>query len=162
MRKETELTAIHFKDEEKLQNLVGAEFSEWSEPVRIDQELIDQFAHLTGDTLWIHTDPARCADESPMGMTIAHGFLVLSLLPKMPSGTPVTERLTGYRHIMNYGSDKLRFLAPVAVNSDIHARSRIASIVVEDHKTKVALETQVKTVGTERLAVLYELIFVLM
>ena len=98
-------------DIEGLQELVSEEFGSWSESIEITQELINQFADLTGDKYWIHTDPEKAKTDSPFGTTIAHGFLTLVLLPKM-RGEPSYE-VVGYNNILNYGSDKLRFTGPV-------------------------------------------------
>ena len=71
-----------YNDVEALQELVSDEFGSWSGQVEITQTLVDQFAALTGDTYWIHTDPEKAKTDSPFGVTIAHGFLTLVLLPK--------------------------------------------------------------------------------
>ncbi|GAA0993847.1 MaoC family dehydratase [Subtercola frigoramans] len=81
----------------------------------IDQERIDAFAAATGDHQWLHVDPKRAAD-GPYGRTIAHGFLVLSLLPAMTAEVLATE---GFSAIINYGLEKVRFPAPVLVSARI-------------------------------------------
>lgn len=82
----------------------------------ITQPLIDAFADVTGDKQWIHLDTARCAAESPFGRTIAHGFLSLSLLPVMSEST---YNVSGTKSKINYGLNRLRFLAPVTEGSEI-------------------------------------------
>jgi len=156
------MQTIDFKDEASLANLVTEDFCDWSTPIKVTQEMINTFADLSGDDLWIHVDEERCAEQSPFKSTIAHGFLIMCLLSKMPCGEDITKKIDGWRNIMNYGSDKLRFLAAVPVNSEIHARNRVMDIVVEEHKTKVLLESQVKVVGQEKLALSYQLTLVLM
>ncbi len=151
---------IDVRDADALAALVSEEFSEWSEPLRIDQDMINAYAELSGDHMWMHVDEERCAKESPFGGTIAHGFLILSLLPRLPCGDNIVARVSGYSHMMNYGSDKLRFLGAVPVNSDIHARSRVKSIDVAERKTRVVLETHVHVVGSDQPALVYELMFV--
>ena len=79
-----------YNDIEALQEVVSDEFGAWSGQVEITQTLVDQFATLTGDTYWIHTDPEKAKTDSPFGVTIAHGFLTLVLLPKM-AGEPVMK-----------------------------------------------------------------------
>ncbi len=154
---------INYKDSEALQSLVSEEFGEWSNKVMIDQALINQYAELSGDDMWLHVDEERCKTESPFGSTIAHGFLLLSLLSKMQSLPDVTTIVEGYGHMMNYGSDKLRFLGAVPVNNEIHARSRIKAIEVGEKKTKVTCETHVHQVGNDAMpALVYELVFVYM
>ena len=110
-----------FDDVDALAGLVSDEFGAWSEEVEVTQDLINQFADLTGDDYWIHTDPEKAKTDSPFGTTIAHGFLTLVLLPKM-RGAPTYE-VTGYNNILNYGSDKLRFTGPVPVGSRPCART---------------------------------------
>ena len=154
------MSEINFKDQEALNTLVTEEFSDWSNKVLIDQALINQYAELSGDDMWLHVDEERCAKESPFGSTIAHGFLILSLISKMTSGPSAIADITGFGHMMNYGSDKLRFLGAVPVNSEIHSRSRIKEIDVSEHKTKVVMETHVHAVGSDKPALIYELMFV--
>lgn len=154
--------SINFKDAAALQTLVTEELGPWSNEILIDQDLINQYADLSGDKMWLHVDVERCKTQSPFKTTIAHGFLLLSLLPKMQSLPDVSSIVTGYSHMMNYGSDRLRFLSPVMVNSKIHARSRIKAIEVSDKKTKVTCETHVHAVGSDAPALIYELAFVFM
>ena len=92
----------------------------------IDQERIDRFAEITGDVQWIHTDPEKAKKESPYGSTIAHGFLTLSLLPYLTeSNHPdfFQKNYPGMRMRVNYGLNRVRFPAPVVVNSRIRART---------------------------------------
>lgn len=151
---------INIRDEAALQTLVSDAFGPWSQTVRIDQAMIDAFADLSGDHMWMHVDTARCAEQSPFGSTIAHGFLVLVLMPKMRGGSDVIERLEGYRSLMNYGSDKLRFVGVVPVDSELHSRSRVKAVVVAERKTTVTLETHIHRVGDDKPAVIFELIMV--
>ena len=154
------MTEINYKDQAALNELVTEEFSDWSNTVLVDQDLINQYAQLSGDDMWLHVDVERCAKESPFGGTIAHGFLILSLITRMKGGSSVIGQITGFGHMMNYGSDKLRFLGAVPVNSEIHARNRIKEITVTEKKTKVVLETHVHVVGSDAPALIYELMFV--
>ncbi len=152
--------AIHYQDATGLQSLVSESFGPWSDSIRVTQEMINQFAELSGDHMWLHVDVERCTRESPFKKPIAHGFLLLSMLSRFPSLPDVSRIVTGYRTMMNYGSDKLRFLGAVPVDSEIHARSRIKEIEVGPKKTKVVAETQLKIVDQENPALLYELMFV--
>lgn len=149
-----------FDDVEALQELVSAEFGPWSAEVEVTQELIDRYADISGDHYWIHTDPERCKTQSPFGTTIAHGFLTLTLLPKM-QGAPAYE-ITGYNNILNYGSDKLRFTGAVPVGSRIHSRHRVKSIERQQKGTRFTIETNVHVVGQERPALIYELVIIYM
>lgn len=83
----------------------------------LPQDKIDAFAELTEDRQFIHTDPARAAAESGFGGTIAHGYLTLSMLSAMAAAA--VAPLTQCRESVNYGFDKLRFLAPVPSGSRV-------------------------------------------
>ena len=101
----------------KLETRVGEEVgvSPW---VEMPQERIDLFAKATEDFQWIHVDPAR-AKSSPYGGTIAHGFLTLSMLPKLSESTfEFSDRKMG----VNYGLNKVRFTAPVPAGAKIRGR----------------------------------------
>ncbi|SIN99712.1 MaoC family dehydratase [Vannielia litorea] len=91
----------------------------------IDQPLIDAFAELTGDHQFIHTDPARAA-QTPFGSTIAHGFLTLSMLSAMAQDAQ--PRLDPAGMGVNYGFDRIRFLAPVPSGARIRARFTLAEV----------------------------------
>ncbi|MCF7697874.1 MaoC family dehydratase [Loktanella sp. M215] len=108
----------------QMTSLVGKEvgLSAWH---RIDQPLIDAFAKVSGDTQFIHTDPGRAA-ATPFGGTIAHGFLTVSLLSTMAA--EAQPQLAGLRMSVNYGFDRLRFISPVPVDSDIRARFALAAL----------------------------------
>lgn len=154
------MTEIHYRDQDALSALICDEFGQWSNTVLVDQEMINQYAKLSGDTMWLHVDVERCVKESPFGGTIAHGFLILSLITRMAAGPGPVSRISGFGHMMNYGSDKLRFLGAVPVDSEIHSRSRVKAIDVGEKKTRVVLETHVHVVGSEAPALIYELMFV--
>ena len=102
---------------------VGEEIgvSSW---LRIDQGMIDAFADITHDHQFIHLDEDRAKAETPFGGTIAHGFLVLSLLSKMfyDAIPPITGTTMG----VNYGFDKVRFLAPVLSGKRVRGRFRLS------------------------------------
>jgi acyl dehydratase len=150
-----------YNDIEALQGLVSDTFGQWSEPVEITQDLINQFAELTGDDYWIHTDPEKAKTDSPFGTTIAHGFLTLVLMPKM-RGTPTYE-ITGYNNILNYGSDKLRFTGPVPVGSSLRSRNRVKEVTATPKGTRMILEQHIHVVGQdERPVLIYELIMIYM
>jgi acyl dehydratase len=88
--------------------------------ITVGQDMIDAFAQLTGDMQFIHVDPARAAAEGPFGGTVAHGFLTLSLLPRM--AFDVIPPVEGIAARVNYGFDKIRFLAPVPAGARLRAR----------------------------------------
>ena len=91
--------------------------------IEIDQKRIDLFAEATGDHQWIHVDPER-AKAGPFGTTIAHGFLTLSLLPVLASEC---YSVAGIRMAVNYGSNKVRFPAPVPVGSAVRGTAELVS-----------------------------------
>ncbi len=150
-----------YDDIEGLQKIVAAHPGEWSNAVEITQAMVNQFAELTGDDYWLHTDPERCKKESPFGAPIAHGFLTLVLLPKMQTAS--TWEVTGYNHMMNYGSNKLRFTGAVPVGGKIHSRSHVVSVTkTPKGQTCVTMEQHIHVVGQEKPAVIYELMFMYM
>ncbi|MEM8593239.1 MAG: MaoC family dehydratase [Pseudomonadota bacterium] len=156
------MSTINFKDADALSAQISEEFGDWSNQIAISQDDINAFAELTGDHMWMHVDVERCAKESPFGTTIVHGFLLLSSLPKLQSAPECISQISGFSHMMNYGSDKLRFLGAVPVDTSIHARSRIKAVDVSESKTKVTMETHVHIVDQERPALIYEIAFVYM
>ncbi|MBV1889203.1 MAG: MaoC family dehydratase [Proteobacteria bacterium] len=109
---------------EDLNDYVGKEtgVSDWFE---IDQDRINQFADVTLDHQFIHIDPAAAA-KTPFGTTIAHGFLTLSMMSHLSSGTSLA--IEGAVMGINYGCDKVRFLSPVKVNSSIRARAKLVEV----------------------------------
>lgn len=109
---------------ENASELVGSSLgaSDW---VLVDQATIDAFAQVTGDHQFIHVDPER-ARATPFGGTIAHGFLTLSLLASLTPENAIV--LEGVRMGVNYGFDKVRFLAPVPAGSRIRARHRLLAL----------------------------------
>jgi acyl dehydratase len=147
---------IAFDDIEALQAKVGEEFGPFGAEMEISQKTIDQFAELTGDHQWIHLDAERCKRESPFGTTIAHGFLTLSLLPKLSAGTNDAYRIVGAGNVTNYGSDGFRFLSPVPAGSSVHARRRLKAVEATPKGTRVTSETAIHVVGSERPALVYD------
>ncbi|HEV2711514.1 MAG TPA: MaoC family dehydratase [Gaiellaceae bacterium] len=92
--------------------------SEWE---TIDQRQIDLFAEATHDHQWIHVDPEAAA-QGPFGTTVAHGYLTLSLLPYFMSQV---LNVTDMRMGINYGTEKLRFTAPVPVGSQVRLKAKL-------------------------------------
>ena len=95
--------------------------SEWH---IIDQAAIDAFAEVTGDHQWIHVDPER-AKDTPFGGTIAHGYFTLALAPVV--GAEILS-FSGFTFVLNYGLDKVRFPAPVPVDSKVRASAKITKV----------------------------------
>jgi acyl dehydratase len=90
----------------------------------VGQDDIDAFADVTGDHQWIHVDPER-AKDTPFGSTIAHGYYTLSLAPKL---TEEVLEMKGFAFAINYGLNKVRFPAPVPVNSKVRMRAKLAEL----------------------------------
>ncbi|SRR6266567_1874441 len=119
-----------------LSQFVGQELgvSEW---ITIDQERINHFASFTGDQQWIHVDVERAKRESLFGSTIAHGYLTLSLAAALSMQLGLVP--AGASEVLNYGLDKVRFLAPV--KSGARIRDRVVLLAVEPHgKGRVLLK----------------------
>jgi acyl dehydratase len=106
---------------QELQGMVGQEVgvSPWLD---VSQRTIDQFAEVTGDHQWIHVDPVRAAAESPFGGAIAHGFLTLSLLPRL---VETTLSFGDWPMGVNYGFNRLRFVSPVPAGRRIRGRFKL-------------------------------------
>ena len=149
-----------YDDVEALQDIVSEDFGAWGPELEITQVMIDQFAALSGDDYWLHTDPQKCKEMSPFGGTVAHGFLTLILIPRL--GSQPSWEMTGFTNMLNYGSNKLRFTGVVPVNSKIHARSRVKEISQSPKGTMVVMEQHVHIVDQDRPALVYELIFIYM
>ncbi len=147
---------IRFDDIDGLRAMIKEEYSDWGPEVTVTQEMIQQFADLTGDHQWIHVDVERARRESPFGGPIAHGFLTLSLLPKLRTRTDFA--IVGYGNAVNYGANKLRFLAPVPAGATLHARSRLINVEAKPKGTLVTQEIQVGIVGQETPALIYEMV----
>lgn len=101
-----------------LKDYVGKELgrSEW---LTIDQARINLFAEATGDFQFIHVDPVKAA-QTPFGSTIAHGFLSLSLMPKLMEDILILPE--GVKMVVNYGLDSVRFIQPVKVDSKVRLK----------------------------------------
>jgi acyl dehydratase len=111
---------------EELKGLVGRTIgpSDWRE---VTQEVIDQFAEVSGDHQWIHVDVERAKTESPFGRTIAHGNLTLSMIDGF---RPTLMESTGFKLGVNYGWNKVRFPAPVPAGSRI--RGSVETLAVDE------------------------------
>ncbi|HWW32664.1 MAG TPA: MaoC family dehydratase [Steroidobacteraceae bacterium] len=108
-----------------LVDYVGKEIgvSSW---ILLDQSRINEFAHCTGDHQWIHLDAERAAREGPFGGTIAHGFLTLSLIA--PTSFEVMLERISPKSVVNYGLEKVRFIAPVRSGKRVRNHITIASV----------------------------------
>jgi len=138
-----------------LAEYVGKEIgvSDW---FTVDQAMIDKFAEATGDHQWIHVDVERAKREMPGGKTIAHGYLTLSLVPRLAA---TIYRVKKRRHGLNYGSNRVRFTGQVPSGSRIRLRQKIKSVEpVDGGGVRVTSESTVEVEGSERPALVAEII----
>jgi acyl dehydratase len=136
-------------------SLVGEELgvSDW---LQIDQGRIDAFAEATGDRQWIHVDVARATAESPYGAPIAHGFLTLSLIPDLSKQCYVVENA---KMGINYGLNKVRFIAAVRVGSRVRVRSELADANrIDDTVVHLTVRHTVEIDGSDKPAAVAEMI----
>ncbi len=131
---------------EKLGEFVGREvaLSGWLE---VPQSRIDAFAEATEDRQWIHTDPERAARESPFRATIAHGFLTLSLLSELMR---LAVSVGGVRMGVNYGLDRVRFVAPVPAGARVRGRFRLAALEETRGGAQATWEVSVEREGSDK------------
>jgi acyl dehydratase len=125
--------------------------SDW---ITVDQAMIDKFAEATGDHQWIHVDVGRAKKEMPGGKTIAHGFLTLSLLPRL---APMLLQVKNRKRGINYGSNKIRFTNTVPAGSRVRLRQTIKNVEdVPDNGVRVTYESVIEVEGQERPAMVAE------
>ena len=126
--------------------------SEW---LTVDQSMIDRFAEATGDHQWIHVDVERAKREMPGGKTIAHGWLTLSLVPRLSQGIwRIAKRSRG----INYGANKIRFLNPVTAGSRIRLVQTLKAVEPVEGGQRLIFEAKVEIEGQERPALIAETI----
>lgn len=115
----------------------------------VTQRCINQFAEATGDSQWIHVDARRAAEESPFGVTIAHGFLTLSLIPRLTNFASAEQSLfPEARIVMNYGLNSVRFTGPVKCDSQLRARIKLMSMEPSRRHLKVLNEVVIEVNGS--------------
>lgn len=140
-----------------MRGLAGQEIgvSDW---IEVDQERIDTFAEATGDFQWIHVDVDRAKQELPGGKCIAHGYLTLSLMPQLIYSI---YKIEGVAHGLNYGSNRIRFTAPVPAGSRVRARYKL--LKTEDVKNdglRLTGEVTMELEGSDRPACVAEVLSV--
>jgi len=147
---------IEIASMEQMEALVGQEIgtSEW---LKIDQGMINAFAAATGDHQWIHVDAVRAA-ASGFGTTIVHGFFLLSLLPRLKAELVSFKLAT---MAINYGSEKIRFLAPVPVNARVRLRTKLLKIEAGSAGIKLFTKNNLELEGSEKDALVAETITLL-
>ncbi len=136
-----------FDDPSQLADAVGAHlgYSDWLE---ISQDRIDRFADATGDHQWIHVDRER-AKQGPFGTTIAHGYLTQSLVNHF---LPQIVEVRGISMGINYGADRLRFPAPVPVNSRVRGGAELLEVQEVKGTIQAKVRVTVEIHGSERPA----------
>ncbi|KJK36107.1 dehydratase [Streptomyces variegatus] len=134
-----------FTSVDDLKSAVGEQlgYTDWLD---IGQKRIDLFAEATGDHQWIHVDPEKAA-AGPFGTTIAHGYLTLSLLPLFG---PQLITVEGVKMGVNYGTNKVRFPAPVPVGSRLRATATISAVDEVTGGVQVAVAFSVEREGGDK------------
>lgn len=134
------------KSLDELKNLVGQEVavSDW---FNVPQERINLFAEATNDHQWIHLDAERARQESPFRNTIAHGFLTLSLLTHVMQNA---LHLSYVKMALNYGLNKVRFPAPVPVNSQLRGRIHLLQLEPIKDGAQLTWEIQIEREGISK------------
>lgn len=120
----------------------------------VDQPMIDAFAALSGDRQWIHVDPERARRESPFGGTVAHGLLVLALVPALVAPAPWLHARAG----VNLGSNRLRFISPVRAGARIRALAELAGVAEQGGGVRITTLVTVELEGSAKPACSVELI----
>ncbi|HEX9490623.1 MAG TPA: MaoC family dehydratase [Stellaceae bacterium] len=146
-----------FADVQELRSAQGQILGE-SDWVTVSQDMIDRFAEATGDDQWIHVDQER-AKASPFGNTIAHGFLTLSLIPRMLYGVYSVGKIGAS---LNYGCNKVRFTQPVPSGSRVRGSIKLLSVEDVALGVRVTTEATVRLETSERPACIAELVAVLL
>ena len=145
--------SVSIKDIEGLKGLITDEWTDWTEPVEITQEMINTFADVTKDHQWIHVDIEK-ANAGPFGGPIAHGFLTLSLVSYL--SVQIGPKVDGVMGALNYGADRLRFLNPVPAGTQVHAKSRVIDVTEKSTGVLLKQEVAIHVVGDDKPALLYE------
>jgi acyl dehydratase len=136
-------------------SLVGQELgvSDW---LQVDQDRIDLFANATGDHQWIHVEVDRANTESPFGAPIAHGFLTLALIPALSKQCYVVENA---KMGVNYGLNKVRFIAPVRVGGRVRLRSALLGVTkIDESVVHLTVRHTVELEGSVKPAAVAEMI----
>ena len=128
----------------------------FSDYIEVTQEQVNLFAEATGDHQWIHVDVERAKRESPFGGPIAHGYLTLSLGPRL---VPQVVRVEGITMGVNYGCDKVRFPSPVPVGSKLRVGAELIDIADVPGGVQVKMRLTFEVEGAEKPACVSENLF---
>jgi acyl dehydratase len=116
----------------------------------VDQELIDKFVAISGETGWLHTDPERARRESKFGSTIAPGNMGIALMPRLSRAVSAYSRYPR-KYSLNQGWDRIRFLEPLRVGSRIRAFSRLLAVEERpDSSLRVEVEFRIEVENQEK------------
>jgi acyl dehydratase len=139
---------------EQARALIGKEIglTDW---VTIDQTRVNRFAEATDDHQWIHTDVQRAKAEMPNGTTIAHGYLLVSLMPALVN---TLVEMPGLQRAINYGMNKVRFKNPVPVGSRVRMRSKLLHAQKRAGALQVILENSLEVEGQAKPACVAEVL----
>ena len=153
------MTELRFDDVEAINAAAGGDYGDWGREIEITQEMINQFAELTGDHQWIHVDIER-ANAGPFGGPIAHGFLTLAMLTHLAAGASSSPsdpaRYEGVLMGINYGFNRVRFVSPVKVGSRIRATAVTANAELKGSAIEVTRNFTVEIDGEEKPALVAE------
>jgi acyl dehydratase len=121
----------------------------------VDQAMIDKFAEATGDHQWIHVDVERAKKEMPGGKTIAHGYLTLSLVPRLAA---TLMKINKVKRGLNYGSNRVRFTGTVPAGSRVRLRQKLVKVEpVEGNGMRVTSEVTMEVEGQQKPALVAEI-----
>ena len=123
---------------------------------KIDQDKINSFAEVTGDKQWIHTDMEKAKKKSPFKTTIAHGFLTLSLIPKLTEAFDFNSIHPGLKMVVNCSLNQVRFPFPVKSGSKIRGRVKIISVVPKKNNIELVNEVSIEVEGRKRFGCVAE------
>ena len=140
---------------DKIKNRLGEEIlvGQWE---TVNQDQINRFADLTGDNQWIHTDVEKAKIESPFKSTIAHGFLTLSLIPKLTENFDFESIHPGLKMIVNCGLNQVRFPYPVKSGSKIRGRVKIVNLIPKRNNIELVNEVSIEVEGRKRFGCVAE------
>jgi acyl dehydratase len=143
------VTAIVVDGLEGVRALTLGETLGTSDWVEITQDMVNLFADATGDHQWIHVDVERATKESPFGGPIAHGYLTLSLVPRL---MPEIIEFSGFPLTVNYGCEKVRFPSPVPVGSRLRATAAVQQVTEVSGGVQLAVEMAMTVEGAAKPA----------
>ena len=149
------MTELRFDDIDGINAAAGGDYGDWGREVEVTQDMINQFAELTGDHQWIHVDIER-AKEGPFGTTIGHGYLTLSLIPIFVFQLLKVE---GAKLVVNYGLNKARFPAPVPAGSRVRMGAEIAAVEPVSGGLQCTLACTFEIEGQPKPACVAEIVF---